>query len=207
MQGLGVLPATNSSVGNDVSADGGTIVGYCNFANGATAFRWTQGFGMQSLGVFPGATHTFAEEASAHGSVIAGTANVAGSDRAFRWTEATGMVSPGSLPGLTVSRSNGMSPGGDVIVGTMEVGGTARPFYWTPQSGLQDFAAMLGSAVPPEWDVRGAVGVLADGLTVTGVGILNGEIRSWIATVPTPTTAIIVALALVMAGRSRRRPD
>ena len=134
--GLGDLPGgAFQSQANDVSIDGGVVVGTSKGANGDEAFVWTAGTGIFSLG------EGTALAVSAGGAVVAG--------RGFRWNASEGRVDlprrPFPLSGF--SFGNDVSADGTVIVGT----DTLPPFgenaaRWTAGGGFGYEAVVL----PPE---------------------------------------------------------
>lgn len=132
-----------------VSADGTTVVGESNSANGLEAVRWRADTGLVSLGELPGGPVSGgAVTVSADGSVIAGSSLTALGREVFRWTAAGGMVNLGDLPGGTVSAfGTGMSADGAVIVGssTSELG--SEGYRWTAGTGLVPLGAISGGRV------------------------------------------------------------
>jgi len=89
MQDLGTLGG-QTSVANDINADGSVIVGKAQQADGADrAFLWTDATGMTSLGVLSGTTSSEATGVSDDGNTVVGTSG----NRAFIWNES--FVLPG----------------------------------------------------------------------------------------------------------------
>lgn len=98
MQNMGTLPGYAESWANDISADGGTVVGavydigraIANLPDYMAAFRWTPRTGMQRISPPNFAAESLAT--SADGSVIVGWAYVraTGEVFGFRWTEENG---------------------------------------------------------------------------------------------------------------------
>ncbi|RME68265.1 MAG: PEP-CTERM sorting domain-containing protein [Verrucomicrobia bacterium] len=130
MVGLGDLPGGSFfSVASAVSADGTTIVGGSDSADGTEAFRWTSTGGMIGLGDLPGgAFHSHGYGVSGDGSVIVGEGTTAAGRKAFIWTQAGGMADlqttliddyglAGALAGWTLESARAVSPDGRTIVG------------------------------------------------------------------------------------------
>jgi probable HAF family extracellular repeat protein len=151
------------SGGVAVSADGSTVVGYMDSADGIQAFRWTTEGGTQGLGFFPGGIESRALAANIDGRVIVGFAHHADGIRAFRWTVAEGMQNLGMLEGGTFSRAAGVSADGSVVVGGVEYeGGRERAFRWTAATGMVELTPPEGTR---SWV---ATAVSANGGTVVG---------------------------------------
>jgi len=201
MVGLGFLPGGVSSIAFGASADGSIIVGLSNNGTADQALRWTSDAGMMGLGVLPGGTGSEAYAVSADGSTIVG-----GSTKAFRWTAGTGMVELDTLPGN--SSASAVSADGSTIVGSLGSDG----FIWDSTHGERVLSAVLtGLGLNIKgWTNLDAVGVSADGLTIAGYGTNpSGQQEAWIATVPEPTTGLLVmagVLGLAVARRTRVVP-
>ena len=150
--GLGDLPEGNTrSVVYGLSADGSTVVGDSNVADGQHAYIWTMATGMQDLG--PG----IALAASADGSVVAGEGLLdVGIYDGFRWTEASGKQAIG-MPD-SVGYGMGVSSDGSVIVGADAQGATR----WTQATGT----VPLDSPFPGH--LSAASDVSDDGVVVVG---------------------------------------
>lgn len=151
--GLGDLPGGDfSSTARRISADGLTIVGYSDSAEGREAFRWTGETGMAGLGDLPSVT--FESEAfgvSADGSVIVGRGSRFGSEReAFRWTSADGMVGLGYLSAgaNSTSQARDISANGSVVVGfsapSTNFGDIHEAFRWTSEGGMIGLGDLAG---------------------------------------------------------------
>jgi probable HAF family extracellular repeat protein len=186
---LGVLHGGIWADGLGVSGDGSVIVGRGNTDEPGGAFRWTSGEGMVNIGVYPGATHSSAHAADNDGSVIVGWAGGAGVAHAFRWTSAGGMEDLGVLPLSTSSHALGVNGDGSVVVGDLYLFVTEpvyRAFFWNRQLGMVDlntYLPTLGIDLTG-WTLENAVGVSADGLTITGNGLHNGRSEGWVVTLP-----------------------
>lgn len=163
IQDLGVLGTGNESWANDVSADGGAVVGYSATSgwSGGRAFRWTQAGGMEDLGTLPGGNFSYAYSVSADGSTVVGRAHDGVSNRAFRWTAATGMQNLDMGNTFGTAEAILVSAYGDVVVG--QYGGSYnQAFRWTASSGMQDLGNLGGGS----WAY--AYAMSADGSVVVG---------------------------------------
>lgn len=143
----GVVPS-GVTVAEDVSADGGTVVGSTVFAaNGLRAFQWTESSGLAQLtgGVLDAAQESTATGVSAGADVVVGTA-LGAAREAYRWTAAGGAIGLGDLPGGQVeSSATGVSPDGTTVFGTSASSSSAvAAFRWTEQSGLVDLGSLSG---------------------------------------------------------------
>ncbi len=167
-QGLGDLPGGNfGSIAFGVSADGSTVVGYSNSANGSVeAFRWTQSGGIVGLGDLPGGNFdSIAFGVSADGSTIVGNGNSANGIEAFRWTQSGGIVGLGDLPGgVFTSRAKGVSGDGSIIVG-QGTSAASKAVRWTQSGGIIDLGVGFGST---------ANAISGDGSTVVGFTFTSG---------------------------------
>jgi probable HAF family extracellular repeat protein len=172
-QGLG--PAGSSrSLAHDVSANGGTVVGYFDTGSAVEAFRWTASEGIVGLGGFPSRfPESVAYGVSGDGSVIVGYSSTDNGREAFRWTKRDGMVGLGDLPGEErFSVAFAVSQDGVVIVGAGDysTGGGPRPttgqaFRWSSDDGLVGLADLPGGP-----NASRAWGVSADGQVIVGKG-------------------------------------
>lgn len=222
MVGLGDLPGGEfSSRAIDTSADGSTVVGDSKSTFGIyrEAFIWTADDGMVGLGGLSGPVlHSYAEAVSADGSVVVGGSN--GPDQilqAFRWTEAGGMIGLGGLwQAYPRSWAEGVSADGGTVVGSSTVGigpdGSrfTGAFIWDSTNGMRNLQDVLTSELGLDltgWSLNWAKGISADGRTIIGAGYNpSGDIEGWIATIPEPSTAVLLAIGLAglaAAGRGR----
>lgn len=219
MVGLGDLDGgAHWSRATAISDDGTTVVGAGYPTFGQEAFRWTEDEGMISLGDLPGGSReAIANAVSANGSVIVGYGTTSRGEEAFRWTEDGGMVSLGGLsegltdqlgrPALILSDATEVSADGSIVLGRSYDGTAHVPFIWDSANGmrdLNDFMVELGLDLPG-WTLSSVQDISADGLTLIGGGTdPDGNGQIWIATIPEPSTALLVGIGLI--GLSGRRP-
>ena len=125
---------------------------------------------------------------------------------AFRWDASNGMAGLGVLPS-GASTALAVSFDGAVIVGSDGMGGTGTAFIWDEQNGIRPLAevlALLGLDVAG-WTLYEATGISADGRTIVGSGVNpDGFQEAWIATIPEPTTGLLMAFALACVALGSR---
>ena len=204
---LGALPGDSWSGAVGVSHDGGVVVG----RSGSEAFRWTESGGMTGLGDLPGGgTFSYAYAASGNGQVVVGLASSSSGSEAFRWTEGGGMVGLGDLPGGSYSSvAYAASLDGSTVVGHANFAGTgvSDAFVWDEENGMRDLQQVLSDygIDLTGWDLWEAKGVSDDGLTIVGYGANPSGLREgWIATIPEPSTALLLGFGFLgMVARRR----
>ena len=186
MQGLGDLPGGSfSSRAYAITADGSVIVGGGASANGNEAFRWTAAGGMQGLGDLAGGSFSSeAYEVSADGSVAVGFSSSGNGIEAFRWSATNGMQGLGDLTGGSFqSLALGISADGNVVVGQGNSANGNEAFRWTQATGMQSLAAWLedGGISSSDWQFSSAADISADGKTIVGNGLRNGNTEAFVA--------------------------
>jgi probable HAF family extracellular repeat protein len=211
MVGLGALPGGSFNSGAmALSADGSVIVGNSSSSEGTQAFRWMTG-GMEGLGDLAGGVFSSTALAvSADGDVIVGNGTSAVGTEAFRWTPASGMVGLGYLrAGGSSSYARGVSGDGSVIVGDSD----RTVFLWTAAAGMVDRKSLLqahGVTGVSGWQLSVGAAISADGHTIVGTGFSPaGRSEAWIATIPEPSSAVLVMTGLLawsMRRLLRRKP-
>ncbi|PKL46813.1 MAG: PEP-CTERM sorting domain-containing protein [Planctomycetes bacterium HGW-Planctomycetes-1] len=175
-----------------ISGDGSVIVG--------EGFYWTETSGKQDLagqGV----------AASADGSVIVGDRYGYNDDQnphrqAFRWTETGGMQELG----WDGSWATDVSSDGSVIVGCYYTGGYFdEAFIWDADNGMRSIKSVLESVGlnVSDWQLEFAYGISADGLTIVGTGWSPNGDMAWIATIPEPTTFLLLGFGGLILRKKR----
>jgi uncharacterized membrane protein len=212
MVGLGIVapgPWYNSfySSANGISQDGNVIAGTSSDHNDAP-FWWTQAGGMNTdcfecelvgTGISPDG-HT----------IVGGILHPSWGGSAFRWDFETNDIE--SLPtpdGQYYSAALDASVGGERLVGFAgdEVTGDIRAIIWNPDGTvryLDELLAELGLDLTG-WVLESATSISADGHTIAGYGINPDGVRqAWVATIPEPASAALVALGIAMLAGARR---
>ena len=212
MVGLGSLAgAPFGSQAMGVSDDGSVVVGGSYSSLGYEPFRWTEAGGMVGLGhLSAGASSSEANDTSADGSVVVGYGNspVRRGNEAFRWTEEGGMVGLGRFPGTySNSYATAISADGSVVVGGSSSDGFDAAFVWDEENGMRvllDILSQQGIDMQG-WVLQEASNISDDGLTIVGFGKNPlGYTEAWIATIPEPSTALLISLGLIGLGVRRR---
>ena len=146
---------------------------------------------------------------SADGSVVVGVSPSSSGTEAFRWTESGGMVGLGDLPGgIFHSNASGVSADGSVVVGRSYSSSGTEAFVWDETNGMRALMQILEDqgVDMTGWNLDLASGISADGLTIVGTGTNPlGFGEAWIATIPEPGTATLLALGITaLAARQRQ---
>lgn len=203
MQSLGTLPGGTTSEGRKVSRDGGTIIGVAGTSGGDRAFAWTQSGGMQSLGLLsPGDGVSSAWGVSGDGSVIAGFSGTS----AVIWTNGIAR-DIGKLPGASSAIAFTVSDDGSLVGGYSFFGFNATATVWSEALGTVDlntYLPTLGIDLTG-WELDYTRDISADGTTIVGEGVFNGESRGWVVTIPAPGASALFGLGGLIAARRRRR--
>ncbi|MCA9292218.1 MAG: hypothetical protein KDA20_00210 [Phycisphaerales bacterium] len=212
---LGTLPGAFSRGGFATAAnsDGSVIVGSnANGPVGMAAFRWTPSDGMVALPSGDGVTPTAAYGVSGDGAFIvgAGGSNFGGFSitEAFLWSEATGVIGLGVTGGNGLdSEARGVSDDGSVVIGRADIaqypGGAA--FLWTQATGfrlVEDFLSDDLGLDMTGWHLTDGFAVSADGMTLVGTGFNpSGHQEAWVATIPAPSSLVVLCLPMLTKRR------
>jgi hypothetical protein len=178
-QGLLGLPhgLADDSRASAVSADGRTVVGFCDHP--VTGFRrpalWRDGQGPI---LFLGPDRAGeALNISLNGGLVVGQAEMGGiSPQAFLWVEGNEPVGLGNLSGkgTDASLASAVSDDGKVVGWSGdELWSDQEAFIWTAQAGMRSLAGILaenGVDIPEGLNLTGALDISGDGITVVGVG-------------------------------------
>lgn len=207
----GVMTLLNTPIGSSTQAnainDSGTVVGFTLKTNGTTrATVWSGGARTELPDLPGGADYSSAQAINADGLVVGGS-GVANGGHAFAWTATGGMVDLGDLDGGNVaSVAWSVNDAGD-IVGTGS--STTQPNHALLWRGGQ----MIDLGLLPEvqaagWQLEQAMDINNQG-QITGIGLLGGQLRSFVLTpvaspVPEPAAWLLLAAGgLALAARRR----
>ncbi|HEY3434815.1 MAG TPA: hypothetical protein VGK41_04110, partial [Solirubrobacterales bacterium] len=165
------------------------------------------------------AFESWAEGVNGDGSVVVGYSSSASGREAFHWTSDGGMMGLGKLPGGINSVAHGVSGDGSVVVGWNDLDPGFGAFYWTADGGMQSlWDVLISHGVDPAADgwteLGSARGISADGNTIVGWGVRNGNFEAFVAVIPTivpePATGALALLGvssiLLLRRRSLGRP-
>ena len=109
------------------------------------------------------------------------------------------MTGLGYLPGGGFqSKAMGVSADGSVVVGGSDSASGSEAFIWDTANGMQNLKYLLENNCGLDltgWALRGARNISANGLTIVGRGTNpDGFSEGWIATIPEPTTLLLLGL-------------
>jgi len=186
-----------------VSADGSVAISH--------KARWTLLGGTQSL---PEWEHSTLYALSGDGAVVAGICrDLNPNGQPFLWSEAEGMVLIDNLAGSRFTTPSALSEDGSVMVGSAlfpdrPMGADDGAVIWTAEAGMKRLKDVLVTDYGLDltgWTLFDATGISADGWTIVGNGIdPEGHSQGWIATLPEPTTLVLLAVGGLLALRRRR---
>jgi uncharacterized membrane protein len=180
-----------------VSSDGNRIVG-----ESVGAFRWTSSTGMIALPSSPGSIGSSATAVSANGIVAAGyhlfPQGTLATVKASFWTNGAAVT----FDSWGWSMASDVSANGSVVVGRGIHSGSSTAFYWSAATGMvsvKDMLLLHGATNLDGWELTSTTGVSHDGRTIVGSGIHEGRLQAWVATIPEPSTIVLVMLAAPVA--------
>ncbi|MBX3410838.1 MAG: hypothetical protein KF859_13255 [Phycisphaeraceae bacterium] len=194
----------------DISRDGTTIVGSGGpiGGNGSLGWVWRESTGFSYLPSLANVEGTIASAVSADGSIIVGTSRLsfqAADKLIVRWI-GDDLQSFPMPPGLVNPSIEDVSDDGNIMVGGVTIlgGGGSWGMICTPELGIMlasEYLAMHGLTLPEGVGIRRIYAVSADGMTFGG-SLSTGT--GFVATVPAPATAALLAAAGLVAARRRR---
>jgi probable HAF family extracellular repeat protein len=185
MVDLGALPGGTYSFGSAVSASGNVVVGTSSVPGNEVAFRWTAQSGMRALDSLDPNFSSGAFTVSANGAFAAGYSG----STAVRWNPAGQVQELGILPGGAFSTAYAISANGQIVAGTSEdANGGISAYVWAQMLGMADLNELLPrlGVDLSGWDLDYTTGMSADGRTMVGLGMFQGESRGWIVRLPAP---------------------
>ncbi|CUS96618.1 T9SS type A sorting domain-containing protein [Candidatus Chrysopegis kryptomonas] len=167
-----------TSIANDISSDGSTIVGYAYPSGSKHAYRWNVVDGFQDLGTL-GGRESEAWAVSSDGSVVVGwSQDSSGYTKAFRWVKGIGMQNLGIQS--RESYATDVSPDGKTVIGYFRApDGGFNLFRWNVSSGFTD----LGRK---DWGISTvfveAPKMSSDGSRIVGTYAVSGGSRPFLWT-------------------------
>ncbi len=202
MQSIGTLPGGTTSEGRKVSRDGSTIIGIAGTPQGDRAIAWTESDGMQSLGLLsPDDSGSSAWGVNANGTIVAGSSG----SNAVIWVNGV-VQNIGMLSGATNAIAYTLSDDGSLVGGYSFFGHDATATLWSQALGTVDLNTYLPTIGVDltGWELDYTRDISADGTTIIGDGLFNGELRSWVVTIPSPGPVALLGLSGLLAARRRR---
>jgi probable HAF family extracellular repeat protein len=194
------------------------VVGTFNLSSSVEqAFLWRESSGdLIELGTLGGTTSR-AEAINAPGDIVGYARDAAGTHRAFLRRAADGVMQPLEVPdGRFTSAAYDINDSGIVVGAATFAGGIVHASLWDSQARLVDLDAWLDQVNPAAgafWTLNSASAINAAGF-VAGTGIYNDGpggltdgTRAFVldaSSVPEPTTALLVPLAILVMHRARK---
>ncbi len=176
IQLLGVLPGSTNSQAFAVSDDGSVVAG-----GSGRAFVWTFETGMIDLGAYGEYSESAVAAMSPDGSVAVGYARDPSSrvEIALMWRDGVRQPPLVDIPNVYDSTARGTNRDGSVVVGQYDAN---YAFVWTDLTGavdLTEYVASIGLELPGVTFVD-ATAISADGSTIVGEYLVNGQHRAFI---------------------------
>ena len=185
---------------NAVSGDGSVIGGSLPRGGG---YRWQNGVVTPLPGL--GGTYGGVDDMTPDGSILVGNAALPGTSigPAVRWVNGA-IESLGDLPGGPLSAwANTTSADGTLIGGQSWNTTSLIAFLWDPVHGMRDAKTALKDDYGIDttgWVLTSVNGISDDGRVVVGNGYTgsdtNSVYRGWVAFIPEPAPALLLALGL-----------
>lgn len=201
-----------------VTPDGRFVVGTVETLRGVEAFVWDEAGGLQTLGgpVSDGFILSGASAVSDDGGTIVGgsaTSFVDGrvaTSEGFLYTRAGGMQPLGDSASRWVrSGATAVSGDGSVVVGSGHrnaLDEESEAFVFDVDHGVRPLVELLASLGIdlPGWQLTSADAISTDGRTLLGrARDPDGQIRTFIAVIPEPATAMLIGVGVAWLARRR----
>jgi probable HAF family extracellular repeat protein len=205
--GFRAIPGLNGAAqALGVSSDGSRIVGVQLGSSASEAFVWSQSQGTQVLEKLAFDQATTAYAVNGAGTLSVGTASYVANDNlisydAIVWQGTEILRRIPIIEGYRRAYAYSLSEDGSVITGVADRLGAQVAFVWTEATGtvtMRDYLESFGVIVPDDFVFRDRVSVSADGRTFAST---SG--RAFIATIPSPSGASLLALLGLLASRRR----
>jgi probable HAF family extracellular repeat protein len=195
-----------------VSANGLVVVGKSASGFGKEAFIWTEADGMVGLGALAVGPN-FDSDAmgiSADGTTVVGKSKNADANKeAFIWDATNGMQGLGALDADNFdSEAKFVSADGSIVVGkSTNAAGDKEVFIWDATAGMQSLRQVLidRGLDLTDWTLDDVSGISTDGRNVYGIGTHAGIKEFWTASLPEPSTGLLVTMGLGVLAIARRR--
>ena len=162
------------------------------------AFLWREGSGNKRLFGAGGSDNAEVYGVSDNGQWIVGS--MMNRDGALRWDQNGNVLDLSAVGGW----AEAVSDDGSVIIGGTP-GGT--PFVWIEGVGSFDLTAYLqaNGVDVSGWTFTSYADMTPDGHTIAGIGRdPSGNVRGWIATIPSPASIAALCVPLAFAHHRRR---
>lgn len=206
------LPQGSLSGRATVAGRAGNILGSAGAAGTTALVRWNSATNaVSAIATFAPNVDGAPFAASADESVIAGVRVAI--DQPFttlpwRWTAQGGLEDLPLPAGFVSGNVWGSSSDGAVLVGDVYDANFTnyRGVVWS-DSGVQTIESYLtGFGIDMTgWTIGTCHGISQDGMTLVGVGLNpEGQTRGWVAVIPAPATAALVATGVGVFARRRR---
>jgi len=191
-----------------MSADGSVMAGTLA-PPGSGLFVYRNGV-VQPIGDLPGGdSYADVLGMSADGSTIVGYSSSSRGDEAFLY--ANGAFTPlGFLAGYHSVAYDANADGSIVVGYSQDPSGSYSPFIWDSAHGMRNLVDVLTKDFGFDlhrYALINATGISDDGRTIVGYAgdRLTGGTVGFIATIPEPTTGLLLGLSLAALGSRRRR--
>ena len=181
MQNLGTLGSYRSAATG--INDSGVVVGYSDTPSGDRHAFLYSGGQMQDLGTLPGSNFSEASDINGAGQIVGTSSNTFAERRAFLYSGGQ-MQDLGTLPGGNQSRANDVNDSGQVV-GESWISGFHyyQPFLYSGGQ-MKDLSTLIPAG--SGWRLLDAVAINTTG-QIVGTGVLNGQVRAFLATPATST--------------------